>query len=172
MTEATSILEFKPIERIRKNHALEHATLQVLSAHGLSSALAGYSNESGFFVFGDVSTAMLQSAANEALLRLKAGEYQLAVHPNCGTNLAATGVIAGTLAWLGMLGLGSGFKKKLDRWPTIITLVMLGVYIAQPVGPKLQKFVTTKADVGEMEIAEITLYQGKRVPMHRVRTRG
>ena len=50
-------------------------------------------------LLGDVPTEQVESAVREALQRLKAGERGLAVHPNCGTNLATTGLLATSLAF-------------------------------------------------------------------------
>lgn len=156
--------------RIRRNHALEHASLQVLSTKKPELSLAGYSDARGFWVLGSVQLEDLQQAVDEALRRLKAGETELAIHPNCGTNLVASGIMAGSVAWLGMLGTGSSARKKLDRWPLIMALVTVGLIAAQPVGPMLQQKVTTATDVHNMRIREIMRYQRKGVPLHRVLT--
>ena len=74
--------------RVRNNHALEHATLHVLQEKGLKSRLGGISDVGGFWIYGDVETEAIFTAAQEALKRLADGESELAVHPNCGTNIA------------------------------------------------------------------------------------
>src|SRR2546430_1132630 len=60
-------------------------------------------SSTGFIIFGDVDLGLLRRALDEALSRLKAGEAALAIHPNCGTNLAVgmSLVTAGTM--LGMV---------------------------------------------------------------------
>lgn len=156
--------------RIRRNHALEHATLQVLSNKKPDLSLAGYSDSRGFWVLGSVQLEDLQQAVDEALRRLKGGETELAIHPNCGTNLVASGIMAGSIAWLGMLGTGGSTRKKLDRWPLIMALATVGLIASQPVGPVLQQRFTTATDVENMRIREIMRYQRKGVPLHRVLT--
>ena len=156
--------------RIRRNHALEHATLQVLAAKKPELSLAGYSDARGFWVLGSVQLEDLQQAVDEALRRLKGGETELAIHPNCGTNLVASGIMAGSVAWLGMLGTGSSARKKLDRWPLIMALATVGLIAAQPVGPVLQQKFTTATDVQNLRIREIMRYQRRGVPLHRVLT--
>lgn len=69
------------IEATRRNHALEHATLHVLEEVDASSRLAGRSDWSGFWIYGEVGTGELASAAEEALTRLNDGENRLAIHP-------------------------------------------------------------------------------------------
>jgi len=83
-----SILDFQPISRTRRNHSLEHATIHVLSKKFPNVTLAGMSSPSGFTLIGDVATEDVAEAAIEALRRLREGESQLALHPNCGTNFA------------------------------------------------------------------------------------
>lgn len=134
-------LEF--IDSFRSNHALEHATFHVLEGKGGSASLVGLSDSGGFWVLGYVSSGLLLDSAREALLRLDGGEAGLALHENCGTNLIATGAIAGGLAWLGMLGTGKGFLRKLERLPVVVFLASIGLLIAQPLGPLLQEKVTT-----------------------------
>ena len=74
--------------RIRQNHALEHATITILSGMVPDLRVSARSSSNGFIVFGDVDLGMLRRALDEALRRLQAGEAELAIHPNCGTNLA------------------------------------------------------------------------------------
>jgi len=100
MSISKTYLNFFPISRIRRNHALEHASLQVLSRRKPRTPLAGFSDWRGITILGNVSTAELQEAVEEARGRLKAGEHLLAIHPNCGTNYATSGILAGFAAWL------------------------------------------------------------------------
>ena len=160
----------KPFNRIRRHHGLEHATLQILSRH-TTNPLAGYSDAAGFWIVGQVTTQDVQNAVEEALTRLKAGEARLAVHPNCGTNYAISGLFAATAAWLGMLGCEGGFKKRLDRLPTLVTLVTLTLILTAPLGMIVQARYTTCADPGSMEVIAITTHLRGPVPIHRISTR-
>ena len=162
-------LNFPPLSRIRRNHALEHATLQMLSRKNARISAAGYSDTRGFFVIGNVSTDQLREAVNEALRRLRAGEEHLAVHPNCGTNFATAGVVAGTLGWLAMLGTGTA-RSRFERWPLVVMLVTLGTMLAQPLGLFMQAKVTTDGDIAELEVTEITRFEREGTPVHRVKT--
>src|SRR5437868_950864 len=90
--------------RIRQNHALEHATITILSRMVPNLSVSARSSSDGFIVFGDVDLGLLRRAIDEALARLQAGEAELAIHPNCGTNLAV-GVSLITLGTL--LGMAS-----------------------------------------------------------------
>lgn len=174
MNVLSTIIDKGIISRVRRNHALEHATLQILAQKDARLRLAGYSDGGGFWVVGQVDTLLLKAAANEALERLRGGETGLAIHPACGTNFAITGLIAGSLAWLGMFFVGRNFRDKLDRWPGVVILATAGVVLAQPLGPRVQEKITTKADPESLEIFEIIRRENNAensLPVHRVRTR-
>jgi hypothetical protein len=164
------ILSWPPIARVRHNHALEHATLQILAKKNPHQSAAGYSDARGFWVLGDVSTDDLQAAVDEAINRLRAGERALAIHPNCGTNFATAGVLGGGLAWLATLGERHSWEAKVERLPLMIILITLATILAQPLGMKMQAILTTDAEIGDLKVTEITRLQRKDAPMHRVKT--
>ena len=170
MSFLDKFLSWPPISRVRRNHALEHATLQIMARKRPTLMAAGYSDTNGFWVLGQVSTEELEEAVKEATARLRAGERQLAIHPNCGTNFVAAGAVAGSLAWLGMLGHPGGFRRNLERLPLLVTLVTVGIIVAQPLGPILQSRFTVNADIGELKVVEIARLQRPDVMTHRVRT--
>ena len=72
---------------------MEHATLKILARKYDDKDLAGHSNPTGFFLFGELATDDIRSAIQEAMTRLRAGEHDLAIHPGCGTNLATSMVV-------------------------------------------------------------------------------
>ncbi len=164
------VLLLKPLLIIRRNHSLEHATLNLLVSKGMGQRLAGYSDKDGFWVVGEIPTEVLQATAQEALMRLRNGDAALAIHPGCGTNYAASGAAAGFAAWLGMMGVGKGLRKKIDRLPVVILLATVALMIAQPLGPYLQREFTTDPNVGNLQITEITRYLRSGTPLHRIRT--
>ncbi|MHB8134669.1 MAG: DUF6391 domain-containing protein [Anaerolineaceae bacterium] len=164
------LLNWGPVSKVRRNHALEHATLQILVEKQKAGKLAGVSNMFGFWVFGDVDTEELVEAAQEARRRLQNGEHQLAIHPNCGTNFATAGIISGVFAWMAMLGMHKTWKDRLDRLATVITLVTLGFIVAQPLGPKMQEWVTTEPNLGSLHLTEVQRFPERNPPAHRVLT--
>lgn len=170
MSYFDAILNWSPISRVRRNHALEHATLQILARKIQNLSAAGYSDTNGFWIIGQVNTEVLEQAVNEAASRLRAGEYQLAIHPTCGTNFVASGVVAGTLAWLGMVFNRSGVRRNLERLPVLISLVTVGIILAQPLGPMLQARVTVNPNIGDLKVTEIARLQRTDAMVHRVRT--
>ena len=156
-----------PFLAVRKHHAIEHASLSILQGKYPGLRLAGYSDPYGFLIVGNVETDKLLAAVNEGIERLQAGEKGLAVHPNCGTNFAAAGLVAGSFAWLAMLGGNRSFKKQLDRWPMVVSLVTLGMIASQPLGPYLQANVTTDANIGDVRVKEIIISNRGSVKTHR-----
>ena len=155
---------------IRRNHGLEHATLHMLSETQPRVRLAGHSDPEGFWIIGNVSLAAVREAVGLALSRLQQGETELAVHPNCGTNFVASGIIAGTAAWLAMWGTGKGLRSKLERIPLVISFTTLALFFAQPVGLMLQARVTTSGVPGNLKVARILAARRGRFPAFRVLT--
>jgi hypothetical protein len=173
MTDTLSPLEWGPLSMIRRNHGLEHATINLLSKKYPGYSYAGHSDRKGFWIIGEISTDELAETVKEALARMNAGESKLAVHANCGTNAVTTGVLAGTFAWLATLKSANNFKSKLDRWPLIVLLVTGAVIVAQPLGPLVQEKVTTSGIPGGLHVTQITRYEpseNHRVTLHRVQT--
>ncbi|MBI4926822.1 MAG: hypothetical protein HY835_03575 [Anaerolineae bacterium] len=167
-----SILDWGPLSRVRRNHALEHATLQVMAEAKPTLRMAGYSDAKGFWLVGVAETEEIARAVEQAIIRLNRGEHNLAIHPNCGTNYVAAGFLAGTLAWLGMLTTGRGLRNKLERWPVIVSLVTLATIFAQPLGPVLQERITTSPRLNGMRVTGIERRQRGDTPLHRVLTSG
>ena len=161
-----NILEIPLIARIRRNHALEHATIHVLSEHEPRRRLMGRTTDHGFYLFGEVETDEVAAAVSEALDRLQRGEHSLAVHPRCGTNLATAGVLAGLSSFVVMSSGRS--KSRLARLPQIILAATMAVMAAQPLGLALQKHVTTLPEVEGVTIEEITRQRRGQVVVHYV----
>ena len=160
-----NILEIPLIARIRRNHALEHATIHVLTEHEPRRHLMGRTTDRGFYLFGDAAAEEVAAAVSEALARLQRGEHSLAVHPRCGTNLATAGVLAGLSSFVAMSGRS---KSRLAKLPQIILAATLALIAAQPLGLALQKHVTTLPDVGGVTIGEITRLRRGQVVVHHV----
>jgi len=164
-----TILDIPIFSRTRRNHGLEHATLTILAGRFPYRSLAGYSTPAGYFIFGDVPTEDLHDAVQQAHARLCNGETHLAIHANCGTNFAVSGLIAGLLAWLGLAGADTR-RERVRRLPLAITLAALGCIISQPVGPLVQSRITTCADPGSLAVVEIRPFSFGRLNIHRVIT--
>ena len=136
--------------RVRQNHALEHATITILSDMIPNLSINARSYSDGFIIFRDLDLGLLRRAVDEALRRLQAGESQLAIHPNCGTNLAV-GISLMTIGT--MLGLASSSTRK--RVASAAASSMLGWAAARPIGEFVQKHFTTLPDLKGVRVTEI-----------------
>lgn len=136
--------------RIRQNHALEHATITILSGMVPNLSISARSSSNGFIIFGDVDLGLLRRALDEALRRLQAGESQLAIHPNCGTNLAV-GVSLMTIGT--MLGMAS--SRTRTRVASAAAASLAGLAAARPLGELVQKHITTLPDLEGVRVTEI-----------------
>jgi hypothetical protein len=134
--------------RTRQHHAIEHATLHLLAQRLPHARLVGLSDPYGFTIFGDVEPSIVQRAASDALLRLQAGESHLAIHPNCGTNVATTALLVSAAALLA----GAGKRGLTDRFMRTALFVVPALVASQPLGFRAQE-VTTLADVGDRWLA-------------------
>jgi hypothetical protein len=146
----------KEILMLRQVHALEHATVWLLSASKNVQAstgrprpsnfqvdnelLGGLSTERGFYLYGEVNISDLRRAVTLALHRLTNGEWDLAVHPRCGTNVSVEMLLTA--------GLAVGMHLLLPRGP-LEQLIGLGVAtttaaeLAPDIGALVQRYLTT-----------------------------
>lgn len=160
------------ISRIRRNHGVEHATLHILAQRYPYTPIAGHSDHQGFWIVGNLPLEAVTQAAREALLRLKAGQRHLAIHPNCGTNFVASGIFAGLAAWLALAGSGSSFRQRAERLPMAAALATMALILFRPLGSLLQERLTTSGDPGDMEIAIVCTARRGRMTAYRVTTQG
>jgi hypothetical protein len=167
-----TLMDIPALSRVRRNHGLEHATLHVLAERCPRTSVAGHSDFNGFWIIGDVSIEDIHDAVRMALQRLRNGERELAVHPNCGTNFATSGVAAGLAASLVMFGAGRRLRDKLERVPLAITLATIALIAAQPLGMRIQRQVTTSGDPQGLEILEIKLTKRGHINAYRIVTTG
>ena len=157
----------KEVLMLRQVHALEHATVWVLSEAknaqstpgGLNTIqidnelLGGLSTDQGFYLYGEVNISDLRRAVTQALHRLTDGEWDLAVHPRCGTNLS--------VAMLLTAGLAIGVHLLLPFRP-IEQLIGLGLAattaaeIAPDIGLIAQRYLTTAIPFN-LKVESITL---------------
>jgi hypothetical protein len=134
---------------LRRNHALEHATIVVMMEREPGRKLNGFSTDDGFFVQGVRSISEVESAAREALRRLQNGEKRLAIHRNCGTTIVAANLLA---AIFFLLAFGLGLYLGGNLYLMILGSVVLAFALRIPLSLLLQRFVTTDADLTNAEV--------------------
>lgn len=154
------------VNSVRRNHALEHATISILLSRQGPMRIVGRAVADGFYIYGDIATDRLRELADEALLRLQKGEAHLAVSPLCGTNIAVAGVLAGLGSYAAM---GAG-PRKIGGISGAIMAAMLAVVAAQPLGRLVQKHYTTSPDLEGVRIVSVKSLSGRLFRVHKVRT--
>ena len=136
--------------RVRQNHALEHATFTILARMIPNLNASARSSGEGFIIFGDIDLGVLRRALDEALARLQAGEAELAIHPNCGTNLAV-GISLVTVGTL--LGLAS--SRPRTRFASAAASSVAGWAASRPLGEYVQRHFTTLPDLRGVRVTDI-----------------
>lgn len=153
------------VNRIRRNHGLEHATIHVLSERHKGFSAQGNSDHRGFHlnVYGDVTGAEVAAAVEEAHRRLVGGEHQLAVHPNCGTVLVTTAALA-TLAAQAVFALDQwreprhktpGVLDAFNALPGAIIAVVGALIVGRPLGVQLQARYTVDGHIGDLRVTGV-----------------
>ena len=142
----------KEILMLRQVHALEHATVWVLSdleqrkqaqkanIHADNETIGGMSTEQGFYLYGEINPLKLKRAVCLALNRLKQGEWDLALHPRCGTNVSVamvltTGAILTTYLFLP--------RDPLGQILSLGVATTVAGWLAPDIGMSVQKYFTT-----------------------------
>lgn len=164
------VLDQPVLDRIRRNHGLEHATIHLLSARYPRTPIAGRADRNGFLILGNLPSQAIRECTEQALDRLRAGEAQLAIHPNCGTSFLTSAVLAGMASYLSLLGGRSDrWRDRLERLPLAMLATVLALVIAQPLGAAAQRHITTSGEVGDLRLLEVRRASPK---VHRVLTAG
>jgi hypothetical protein len=153
----------KLLRHVRRNHALEHATISLLTQRYPHTRAFGISGPRGFTLLTNLSAEEVYPAVKDAHRLLKQGRAELAIHPNCGTNLLTAALLT-TVVTLLRLALGNErkFSERLERFVQLILLNTIALTLARPLGTWLQDNVTVEPEMGEMQISSImTRYMGE-----------
>ena len=151
------------ITQIRRNHGLEHATIHLLSNRFKGFGAQGNASLNGFHLnlYGEIPDEAVEQAARDALQRMKDGEEGLALHPNCGTVLLTTAVLA-TIAGQAVFTFEKtrscksslSFLDFLGTLPSAILAVVAALIVSKPAGMFFQSYTTT-GQPGSMEIKSV-----------------
>ncbi|MGM0602762.1 MAG: DUF6391 domain-containing protein [Bacillota bacterium] len=133
-------------KKLRKNHSIEHATVNILEKQYGYRNLAGYAEEEGFYIMGAQYPEQVLEAAKIGLNALKSGQSELAIHKRCGTSMTAANLVSSVLFLLLLY-----ITKTFSIFNMIIALIFAN--LAGPwLGVYLQKYLTTYTEVEEIEI--------------------
>lgn len=150
---------------VKQNHALEHATIVLLSRRFPDVRLAGISFAAGFFVFGDVPEETILPAATEALNLLRTTSPELAIHERCGTNLAVSGMLTGLAAMA-----VARMRRPFSTLNNVILASTAALILARPLGLTVQRYITTQTPNDTMKITGVKPYNFFGTPAHFVST--
>jgi hypothetical protein len=150
---------------VKQNHALEHATIVLLSRKFPEVRLSGISFAAGFFVFGDLPTEAILPAAEEALNLLRTTQPELAVHERCGTNLAVAGMLTG----LSAMAIAK-LRRPYSTANNVILASTAALILARPLGLTVQRYVTTQTPNASMRIEKVSPMNVFGSPAHFVST--
>jgi hypothetical protein len=150
---------------VKQNHALEHATIVLLSKKYPDVRLAGISFAAGFFVFGDLPTEAILPAAQEALNLLRTTQPELAVHERCGTNLAVAGMLTGLSAMT-----VAKMRRPFNTANNVILASTAALILARPLGLAVQRYFTTQTPNSSMTITGVKPVSFFGTPAHFVST--
>jgi Domain of unknown function (DUF6391) len=150
---------------VKQNHALEHATIVLLSRKYPDVRFAGISFAAGFFVFGDVPTDVILPAAQEALTLLRTTSPELAIHERCGTNLAVTAMLTGLSAMT-----VARMRRPFGTANNVILATMAAMIASRPLGLTVQRYVTTQTPDPSMTITGVRPLSVFGTPAHFVST--
>lgn len=159
---------------LRQVHALEHATVWILS-DGINSqstkfptsylsadneTIGGLSTDQGFYLYGEINPLQLRKAVNLALMRLQLGEGNLALHPRCGTNSAVAAMLTVGMAITAHLALP---RSPVHQIMGIGLAAITANYLAPDLGIYVQKYITTAIpfNLKLQKITKITDKSGK-----------
>ncbi len=166
---ALGLLDIPYVRRVRRNHAIEHATIHILSRRAPGVRLAGRSDGRGLFLYGDLPTEDVRAAVENALARIP-GEPELAVHPMCGTNMVVGGLVAGLAALAASVTMSGDRRpvRAVDALPRFILAGTLASLASRPLGPLVQRRLTTLPQTANVRIKDIDVLRRGRHVIHRV----
>ncbi|HEV2583270.1 MAG TPA: DUF6391 domain-containing protein [Ktedonobacteraceae bacterium] len=150
---------------VKQNHALEHATIVLLSKKYPDVRLAGVSFAAGFFVFGDVPTEAILPSAQEALHLLRTTTPELAIHERCGTNLAVTGIVTSLSAMT-----VAKMRRPYGSFNNVMLATTAALILSRPLGLTVQRYITTQTPNATMTISGVKATRFLGNPAHFVST--
>ncbi len=156
------------IRRVQRNHALEHATINLIGQRYPMAQVMGFSGPTGFTLYSTLTADEVIPMVRQALVDLKSGEVDLAIHEHCGTNLVMTALLT-TLGTVLALG---GLRKLrwidvVERFPQAVLLNVVAVLASKPLGRWFQEHMTT--NVGMEGVTISSFFTDYRRGMLRIR---
>ncbi|MBN1332494.1 MAG: hypothetical protein JW971_01915 [Synergistales bacterium] len=143
-------------KKVRRNHALEHATISVLEKVTGYTHFEGMAYENGFTVRGAVRPELILSSAREALGELQRGNHDLAIHPKCGTTIIVVNTFSSIVFIAFLIVIGN------LTFLSVILALLLGHLVGPLTGKLVQRYITTSVDLENLEIAGVEVRSSTR----------
>jgi len=142
--------------KVRQNHALQHATIHVLERDLGIPQVEGMAYEDGFTLKGLAEPGVVYQAALKGLEKLKRGERDFAIHPKCGTTILVVNTIASVI-FIAVLFL----TGNLTIISVLVALVL--AHLTGPFGGRLvQRYITTNP-VPDLEVTGVSVQPARKV---------
>lgn len=136
--------------RMRRNHALEHATINVLEQRYGRTGLTGMPAKDGFHLRGRADPHAITTAAQEAIRRLSRGERQLATSRRCPTSLISTQLVLLILFVGAMFLVNQGYSA-----PLFLAAVLGAALLGPPLSPYLQRLTLIDPNPDVLAIRDV-----------------
>lgn len=145
----------------------------MLSRRFPGTPLVGRSDARGFFLYSSLSIEPVREAVSEALDRMRGGDHRLAIHPNCGTNFLAAGLLATVASYFSLFGgRDERWQDRILRLPFAVLVTSIALIVAQPLGNAAQLHFTTQGDPEGLQVDSIIPLRRGRSLLYRVLTSG
>jgi hypothetical protein len=139
--------------RMRRNHALEHATINVFEQRYRRTGVTGMPDRDGYFLRGRADPDVLIASGQQAIQRLRDGEKRLAIHRRCPTSLVSAQLLLAVVFTAALV--------VIDRFSAPLFLLALigGAGLGAPLSPILQRIVLVDPNIGGLEIRDVEIAQ-------------
>src|SRR5579864_5489742 len=135
---------------VKQNHALEHATIVLLSKKFPEARFSGISYAVFCLKKKNVPTEAILPTAQEALHLLRTTQPDLAIHERCGTNLAVAGMLTGLSAMA-----VAKMRRPFSTANNVILASTAALILARPLGLVVQRYITTQTPNSSMKITDV-----------------
>ncbi len=140
--------------RLRQNHALEHATINVIEQRYRTRGVIGMPDMNGFHLRGRISPDTVISATHEAFRRLKRGEVDLAWNRRCPTSLVGTQMLLTVVLLIVVMAIWREFTA-----PPLLIALLAGALLGPPISPFLQRWLLVDPDPESLQFRDVEVRQ-------------
>ncbi|MFA5472956.1 MAG: DUF6391 domain-containing protein [Aminobacteriaceae bacterium] len=155
LTSPSHIIRILFNPRVRRNHAVEHGTINVLEEEYGDLDVEGTADEEGFSIKSVIPPETVLFAAKTALARMKSGEGKLAVLEKCGMTVAAVNSLSAVLFLL-ILFISGAFSLL-----SALAAVFFAHVASRFLSPFIQRNMTTPDDILGLEVLGVEMRNEK-----------